>query len=137
VGNVVDFHSRNKLLLMAHSPKHLKVMGKLVADGKAKECRPLYHEYEEQLLEALRLKTTTRKNVNVLQHMLGYFKKDLSADEKQELLEVIERYHRQLIPLVVPLTLFLHFVRKYDQPYLRQQTYLNPHPVELQLHNHV
>jgi len=137
VGNVVDFHSRNKLLLMAHSPKHLKVMGKLVADGKAKACRPLYREYEEQLLEALRLKTTTRKNVNVLQHMLGYFKKDLSADEKQELLEVIDRYHRQLIPLVVPLTLFRHFVRKYDQPYLRQQTYLNPHPVELQLHNHV
>jgi len=137
VGNVVDFHSRNKLLLMAHSPKHLKVMGKLVADGKAKACRPLYREYEEQLLEALRLKTTTRKNVNVLQHMLGYFKKDLSPDEKQELLEVIDRYHRQLIPLVVPLTLFRHFVRKYDQPYLRQQTYLNPHPVELQLHNHV
>ena len=137
VGNVVDFHSRNKLLLMAHSPKHLKAMGQLVAGGKGQDCGSLYQTYEAQLLDALRLKTTVRKNVNVLQHMLGYFKTDLTADEKQELLEVIDHYHPQLIPLVVPLTLFRHFVRKYDQPYLRQQTYLNPHPLELQLHNHV
>ena len=100
-------------------------------------CQALMQAYETILLEALRLKTTNRKNANVLQHMLGYFKKDLTADEKQELLEVIDRYRRQMLPLVVPLTLFRHFVRKYDQPYLMQQTYLNPHPVELQLHNHV
>jgi uncharacterized protein YbgA (DUF1722 family)/uncharacterized protein YbbK (DUF523 family) len=137
VGNVVDFHTRNKLLLMAHSPKHLTAMGRLVAGAKGQACRDLYREYEGHLLEALRLKTTTRKNVNVLQHILGYFKTDLTPDEKQELLEVIGHYHRQLIPLVVPLTLFRHFVRKYDQPYLGQQTYLNPHPLELQLHNHV
>ena len=137
VGNVVDFHSRNKLLLMAHSPKHLKAMGQLVAGGKDLPCGSLYQAYEAQLLEALRLKTTVAKNVNVLQHMLGYFRTDLTADEKRELLEVIDHYHRRLIPLVVPLTLFRHFVRKYDQPYLRQQTYLNPHPLELQLHNHV
>ena len=137
VGNVVDFHSRNKLLLMAHSPKHLKAMGQLVAAGKGQTCGSLYQAYETHLLEALRLKATVSKNVNVLQHMLGYFKTDLTADEKQELLDVIDHYHRQLIPLVVPLTLFRHFVRKYAQPYLQQQTYLNPHPLELQLHNHV
>jgi len=137
VGNVVDFHSRHKLLLMAHSSKHLKTMGQLVAAGKGRPCGDLYQAYEAQLLETLRLRATVRKHVNVLQHMLGYFRTDLTADEKQELLEVIDTYHRQLIPLVVPLTLFRHFVRKYDQPYLRQQTYLNPHPLELQLHNHV
>ena len=137
VGNVVDFHSRNKLLLMAHSPKHLKAMGQLAAAGKGQTCGSLYQAYETQLLEALRLKATVSKNVNVLQHMLGYFKTDLTADEKQELLDVIDHYHRQLVPLVVPLTLFRHFVRKYAQPYLQQQTYLNPHPLELQLHNHV
>jgi uncharacterized protein YbgA (DUF1722 family)/uncharacterized protein YbbK (DUF523 family) len=137
LGNVVDFHTRHKLLLMAHSPKHLKAMGQLVAGAKKQPCRQLQEDYEGLLLEALRLKTTTRKNVNVLQHILGYFKADLSPDEKQELLEVIDHYHRQLIPLVVPLNLLRHFVRKYDQPYLRQQTFLNPHPLELQLHNHV
>ena len=88
-------------------------------------------------LEAMRLKTTVKKNYNVMLHMLGYFRKDLTADEKQELLEVMGHYKEQLMPLVVPLTLFNHYVRKYDQPYLAQQTYLNPHPVELKLRNHV
>ena len=137
VGNVVDFHSRNKLVIMAHSPRYLKEMGKMVAGGKQMTCNLLYLEYEKLLLEALRLKTTVKKNFNVLQHMMGYFKKQLTADEKQELLEVMDHYKQSLVPLVVPLTLFRHYVRKYDQPYLQQQTWLNPHPVDLKLHNHV
>jgi uncharacterized protein YbgA (DUF1722 family)/uncharacterized protein YbbK (DUF523 family) len=137
VGNVVDFHSRNKLVLMAHSPRHLKEMGAMVAGGKAMGCGRLYREYETLLLDALRLKTTIKKHYNVMLHMLGYFRRDLAADEKQELLEVMGHYKEQLVPLVVPLTLFNHFVRKYDQPYLAQQTYLKPHPVDLKLRNHV
>jgi uncharacterized protein YbgA (DUF1722 family) len=69
--------------------------------------------------------------------MMGYFKKDLTADEKQELLEVIDEYRRGLIPLIVPVTLMNHYVRKYNKAYLKSQTYLNPHPTELQLRNHV
>ena len=75
--------------------------------------------------------------MNVLQHVLGYFKQQLSADQKQEVLSIIDNYRSQQIPLIVPVTLLNHFVRKYDQPYLRQQVYLNPHPLELQLRNHV
>ena len=86
---------------------------------------------------AKKRKTTAKKNANVLMHAMGYFKKELSADEKQELLEVVERYRTELLPLVVPVTLLNHYVRKYDEPYLKRQTYLNPHPVELQLRNHV
>ena len=88
-------------------------------------------------MEALKLKTTPKKNVNVLMHMMGYFKKQLSSDEKQELLEVIDHYQQEYIPLIVPMTLMSHYVRKYNQPYLKQQVYLNPHPLELQLRNHV
>jgi len=68
---------------------------------------------------------------------MGYFKEQLSADEKRELLEVIDYYRQEYIPLIVPITLIQHYVRKYDQPYLKQQVYLNPHPLELQLRNHV
>jgi uncharacterized protein YbgA (DUF1722 family) len=89
------------------------------------------------LLEALSLKTTPKKNANVLQHILGYFKEQLSGDEKKELLEIIDQYRQLLIPLIVPVTLVDHYVRKYDQPYLQDQYYLHPHPVELQLRNHV
>jgi uncharacterized protein YbgA (DUF1722 family) len=82
------------------------------------------------------LKTTTKKNLNVLQHMLGYFKKDLSRDEKQELLEIFEHYAQGNLPLIVPVTLINHYVRKYNQPYLQEQFYLKPHPLELRLRNH-
>jgi uncharacterized protein YbgA (DUF1722 family)/uncharacterized protein YbbK (DUF523 family) len=137
VGHLVEFHSENKLLILSHSEKHCRVMGKLVAVGKTLLPDELYRQYETQLMEALKLKTTPRKNANVLQHMMGYFKGDLSPDEKQELLEVINEYRKGYIPLIVPIILIRHYVRKYDQPYLKQQAYLSPHPVALQLRNHV
>ena len=136
MGKLVDFHTRNKLLIMSHSQKHYRLMGKLVAEGKKLGIIDLYDQYQQQLMEALKLKTTIKKNNNVLQHLMGYFKKQLSADEKKELLEVFNQYRSGLVPLVVPLTLINHYVRKYDQPYLKQQTYLNPHPAELKLRNH-
>ena len=80
---------------------------------------------------------TTAKNTNVLQHILGYFKKDLDAAAKEELLGHILDYRRGLVPLVVPLTLVTHYVRLLDVEYLRDQVYLNPHPKELALRNHV
>lgn len=136
-GNLVDFHTQNKLLILSHSPKHYQVMGKLVAQAKEVPIKELYTQYQILLTEALKLKTTAKKNANVLQHMMGYFRGQLSSDEKKELLEVIDLYRKELIPLIVPITLINHYVRKYDQPYLKKQIYLNPHPLELQLRNHV
>jgi uncharacterized protein YbgA (DUF1722 family)/uncharacterized protein YbbK (DUF523 family) len=136
-GNLVNFHTKHKLLVLSHSPNLHREMGRLVA--RAKETTPgdLYKRYETILMETLRLKTTNKKNVNVLHHVMGYFKKRLSSDEKQELLEVIEHYRLGNVPLIVPITLVNHYVRKYDEPYLKEQYYLNPHPIELQLRNHV
>jgi uncharacterized protein YbgA (DUF1722 family)/uncharacterized protein YbbK (DUF523 family) len=135
-GNLVGYHTQHKLLILSHSPKHYQVLGKLVAKAKEVPIRELYQQYQTILMEALQLKTTPKKNANVLMHMMGYFKEQLSSDEKQELLEVIDHYRQEYIPLVVPITLIQHYVRKYDQPYLKQQIYLNPHPQELQLRNH-
>jgi uncharacterized protein YbgA (DUF1722 family)/uncharacterized protein YbbK (DUF523 family) len=136
-GNLVAFHTRHKLLLLGHSPEIYRQMGKLVAAAGTFPVDELFCAYEALLMKGMRLHTTTRKQVNVLQHLLGYFKKHLSADEKQETLEQVDLYRKGMVPLVVPLTLINHYVRKYDQPYLREQVYLNPHPVELQLRNHV
>jgi uncharacterized protein YbgA (DUF1722 family)/uncharacterized protein YbbK (DUF523 family) len=136
-GNLVDFHTKHKLLILSHSPKHYQIMGKLVAKAKEIPIKELYQQYQNILMEALQLKTTPKKNANVLMHMMGYFREQLSSDEKQELLEVIENYRQEYIPLIVPITLINHYVRKYNQPYLKQQVYLNPHPLELQLRNHV
>ena len=136
-GNVVDFHTKHKLLILSHSQKHYQAMGKLVAQAKDLPLKELYRQYQTLLMESLELKTTARKNGNVLMDVMSYFKEQLSSDEKQELLEVIDHYREGHIPLIVPITLISHYVRKYDQPYLKQQFYLNPHPLELQLRNHV
>jgi uncharacterized protein YbgA (DUF1722 family)/uncharacterized protein YbbK (DUF523 family) len=137
LGGLVDFHTRQKLLLLSHSPKHYREMGKLVAEGKKIPGDDLFSRYERLLLEALQLKTTVKKNINVLQHILGFFKKQLSADEKQEVLEIVEEYRKGYVPLIVPIILMNHFTRKYQEPYLAKQTYLKPHPVDLKLRNHV
>ncbi len=136
-GVLVDFHTRHKLLIMAHNIKAYRELGKMVAHAKQYEPDLLAAEYITRLMTALKLSSTVKKNVNVLNHVMGYFKKDLTSDEKQELLEIIQNYSESLVPLIVPVTLLNHYVRKYDKTYLKQQFYLNPHPRELKLRNHV
>lgn len=135
-GGLVDFHTRHKLLIMAHSPKHYREMGKFLADAKKHTIQDLYENYAGLLHAGLSLRSNTKKNLNVLLHIMGYFKKQLSADEKQELLEIFDQFKQHYLPLIVPITLLNHYVNKYDQAYLKSQVYLNPHPAELGLRNH-
>jgi uncharacterized protein YbgA (DUF1722 family) len=93
--------------------------------------------YAEQFLAVLGVMATTKKHVNVLQHILGFFKDRLAAAEKRELLGLIDDYARGLVPLVVPITLVNHYVKRFDVAYVRDQVYLRPHPKELMLRNHV
>ncbi|MFZ5906852.1 MAG: YbgA family protein [Nitrospirota bacterium] len=136
VRDLIAFHTRHKLLIMAHSQKHFRELGRMVARVHKQESEAFRMQYITLLMEALRLHATVKKNSNVLQHIAGYFKKNLSPDEKKELLEVIGNYHRGFVPLIVPVILIRHYVRKFDEPYLREQHYLNPHPIELMLRNH-
>jgi len=122
---------------MSHSVELYRAMGRLVASAKDLPPSELYGKYEEMFVNALRIPGTVKKNVNVLHHAMGYFKRDLTPDEKSELVEVIENYRDGYVPLIVPVTLLNHYVRKYDEGYLKAQYYLNPHPVELALRNHV
>jgi len=137
LGGLVAFHRDHKYLIMAHSQKHYSALGKMVAGAKKMRRTELHANYIGLLLEGLQFLATPKKNTNVLQHMAGYFKDTLSADEKKELLEVITTYHDGLVPLIVPVTLLRHYVRKYKEGYLSRQFYLNPHPLELMLRNHV
>ncbi len=114
-GRLVDFQRRHKLLLMAHSPEMARQLGKLVAAAGARPLADILPGYEKLLLAALKQKATVRKNVNVLQHMLGYFKKQLDDFEKKELLAVIENYRQNLVPLIVPLTLLKHYIDKFQE----------------------
>jgi uncharacterized protein YbgA (DUF1722 family)/uncharacterized protein YbbK (DUF523 family) len=137
IAQLITFHTKHKLLILSHSTKHYSILGRLVADAKKYKTEEIRTDYLTYLMEGLRLTATIRKNTNVLQHMMGYFKDRLTADEKQELSETIEKYHAGFLPLIVPLTLLMHYVRKFDEPYLKGQYYLRPHPAELMLRNHV
>jgi len=137
IRDIVDFHTDHKLLMLSHSVKHYRILGSMVASARTFSAGRLHSEYLYNLMEGLRLIATVKKNTNVLQHIAGYFRKLISTDEKQELAEVIEIYRRGLIPLIVPVTLIRHYVRKYNEDYLARQYYLNPHPLELMLRNHV
>jgi uncharacterized protein YbgA (DUF1722 family)/uncharacterized protein YbbK (DUF523 family) len=137
IRGLVGFHTDHKLLVMSHDPRAVSALGAIVAAAKGRPRVAVLGEYVAGLMRALGLEATVKKNVNVLQHAMGYFKTQLAADEKAELLEVIGDYHRGHVPLVVPLVLLRHYVRRLDDAYLARQVWLHPHPVELALRNHV
>jgi len=134
---LVQFHTIHKYLLMAHHLQQCEALGRLVGQAKQHTPKELALRYGDLFMKALAVKATVRKHVNVLQHILGYFRERLSAPEKAELLNVIGDYHHGLTPLIVPLTLIKHYVQIFDVSYIREQVYLNPHPKELMLRNHV
>jgi len=135
-GALVNFHTRNKYLFMAHHAGLMRQMGKLTAQARSIPTEQLISGYEAMMTDCLKHRATAKKNADVLYHMMGYFKKSLEAWEKQELTETIENYRKEFVPLMVPMTLINHYVRKYDAVYLKDQYYLAPHPIELKLRNH-
>jgi uncharacterized protein YbgA (DUF1722 family)/uncharacterized protein YbbK (DUF523 family) len=137
LGGLVRFHTRHKLTLMAHSPKAYRELGRFVADAKRMSRDNVPERYESAFMEALKKVATTARHTNVLQHMLGYLRPHLDQDSRDELVTLIEDYRRGLVPLIVPITLFRHYLRRFDIAYLREQVYLGPHPKELMLRNHV
>jgi uncharacterized protein YbgA (DUF1722 family)/uncharacterized protein YbbK (DUF523 family) len=137
IADLVTFHTAEKLLLMAHTPAAYAELGRLVGAGKGKNRKELAARYQEVYMQALAVPAKPRRHVNVLQHIAGYFKTVLDSSEKAELRGLIEDYRHGVVPLIVPLTLIKHFVRRYQVEYLAGQRYLDPHPKEMMLRNHV
>jgi uncharacterized protein YbgA (DUF1722 family) len=129
--------------VLAHSPAQYSALGRLVAGAgdsgrsRGRAFRDLLDEYGCGLMAALAVRATRGRHANVLQHLAGFLKRDLGPDERAELGEVVDEYRKGLVPLIVPITLLRHHVRRLRQAYLEEQVYLNPHPKELMLRNHV
>ena len=136
-GRVVAFHTAHKLQLMAHSPVAYRALGRRVAALAETPRREFRDHYGREFMEALAVRATKGRNTNVLHHCAGYFKRGLDAGSRAELAGLVEDYRRGLVPLVVPLTLIRHHARAQDVAYLQGQTWLEPHPRELMLRNHV
>jgi len=137
IGALVHFHTTHKYLLLAHSQRHYRQLGSLVANAKHRPRAVLYDEYASLFMQALAVPATAKSHANALDHMMGYFSSRLTVAERQELVQLIGEFRHRLLPLVVPLTLMIHYVKKYRVEYLQEQIYLQPSPKELMLRNHV
>jgi len=135
--DIVAFHTAHKFLLLAHSPVDYAQLGRLLGNLKGQPRGAWLAHYGEGFMRALGVSATPRKHVNVLQHIMGFFKDRLSAGEKKELGDLIGDFGRGLVPLVVPITLINHYVARFGVTYITDQIYLSPHPKELMLRNHV
>jgi uncharacterized protein YbbK (DUF523 family)/uncharacterized protein YbgA (DUF1722 family) len=137
IGRLVAFHTAHKFLILSHSPTHYTEMGRIVAGAKRLGPAGARGAYGRAFMEGMARRTTLRKHTNVLQHMAGFLKRGLDPASRGELARVIEDYRKGLVPLVVPVTLLRHHARSVGQEYLLGQVYLDPHPKELMLRNHV
>ena len=131
--DLIKFHSRYKLVLMAHSVQSYRYLGQLVASIADYDLAEFYLIYRLCFMQALVNMASKKRHTNVLMHIQGYFKKKLSKAQKAELSELIIAYHDGLMPLLAPLTLIKHYLLQYPDPYLSQQTYFNPYPEALRL----
>ncbi|MXR68440.1 DUF1722 domain-containing protein [Shewanella sp. JBTF-M18] len=129
---LIQFHSAHKYLVMSHHVESYRELGRLLgrADIGVEEQG---ERYISGLMQALKHKASRRSHTNTLQHLQGYFKRQLDEHKRRELTQEIAAYREGLSPLLVPLTLIKHHLIEFPNEYLQQQTYLNPHPKELRL----
>jgi uncharacterized protein YbgA (DUF1722 family)/uncharacterized protein YbbK (DUF523 family) len=137
VGDLVRFHTAEKLQLLAHDPETYRQLGRRVAEAASSDPEELKRDYSARFMEGYAKHTSTGKNVNVLQHMFGYLREHLSPAEREGVLATLSDYAEGWVPLVVPVTLVRHYVLVHRIEYLEGQRYLQPHPKELLLRNHV
>lgn len=129
---LIDFHSRYKYMLMAHSPSAYRSLGVLLSD-LSENLQDKSRDYIETFMSAMGRPATRRNHSNVLQHMQGYLKRVLTSPQRRELAGVIDAYREKRLPLLAPITLIRHYLQEYPQPYLARQRYLDPHPREMGL----
>jgi uncharacterized protein YbgA (DUF1722 family)/uncharacterized protein YbbK (DUF523 family) len=135
--SLIAFHTAHKLLLRAHNEAGYRRLGRIVASAGTIPDAELFDSYEAEFNAVLSARATRKRHANVLYHVLGYLKQVLDPFEKQEAVALIEDYRKELVPLVVPITLLRHHAAKHDVDYLKGQLYLEPHPRELMLRNRV
>lgn len=132
---LLDFHTRHKLLLLAHHPQTYTDLGRLLANLRHADLEALGRDYLLTLMQGLKHIATRGKNANVLQHLIGYLREELDEGDREELVRIIDDYREGRVPLIVPITLLRHHFRRHPHPYVAGQVYIEPHPPELMLRN--
>jgi uncharacterized protein YbgA (DUF1722 family)/uncharacterized protein YbbK (DUF523 family) len=134
---LVAFHEAHKMLIRAHDETLYRELGRVVAAFGQEPDEALYARYREGFLSTFRKPATNARHVNVLEHLFGHLKRHIGAREKAEIRKTIEEYRSGHVPLVVPVSLLRFLVEAHEVDYVRGQLYLEPHPREMMLRNHV
>ena len=137
LNDLLSFHARHKLIVMSHNQNRNRELGQLLAAARKDNVLEVAEEYLLKLMRTLKIPATRGNHVNTLQHIQGYLKKPLAADDKFELTETVEKYRLGQLPLIVPITLLNHFFRKHPDEYIANSWYMNPYPIDLSLQNHI
>ncbi len=137
VNGLMTFHSRHKLIAMSHDQNQARMLGRIVAVSHSGAMEAMADRYISALMACLKIVASRGNHVNVLQHIQGYLKNKLDADDKKELIETIESYRLGIVPLIVPITLLKHHFRKQPDTFIDNSYYMSPHPAELALFNEI
>ena len=137
MGDLVAFHTQYKYLIYAKSHAKYKELGAIVANHTKAPLSDLFKEYEQGFLQAITLKGNRGKTYNILLHIFGYFSKEISTDEKEELLISMDEYKEGIIPLIVIIKIFNLYIKRFEIDYLAKQKFLNPYPSILALRSDI
>ena len=132
---LIEFHTQHKFNLLAHDETTYRQLGRMVAELNKDNLQAVANNYLDLLMTGLKKPATRKRHTNVLMHVMGFFKNQLSGDDKQEMLELLEAYRIGQLPLIVPITMLKHHLRRFPHPYIEQQYYMSPYPEELMLRN--
>ena len=122
---LIKFHTQHKFLVLAHCESNYRKMGKLIGEIGNENLYQAADHYIELLMTGLQKPTSRGKQTNVLQHLLGFFKRNLDSQDKTEISRLLEDYRDGQLPRVVLVTMLKHYLRKFPSTYVEQQSYLN------------
>ena len=131
--DLVEFHTGYKYLIYSKSHDSYKILGSIVANHAKDPFSEVLKNYQKSFYEAINEKGSIKKTYNVLLHIFGYFKKLLSKEEKEHVLNSCDEYKKGIIPLIAVIKLLNLYVKKFDDQYLKKQKFLHPYPAELGL----
>jgi len=137
LGKLMQFHTAHKMLLMAHSPQKYRALGHDLANARKETLSDFLVEYAHAFMEIMSGQTSLKKQTDVLFHLYGFFKKEISTVEKQEFLGLVDQYKNKMIPMIVPITMLRHYLKKYPVDWLKAQVFFNPYPEELLLRSYL
>jgi uncharacterized protein YbbK (DUF523 family)/uncharacterized protein YbgA (DUF1722 family) len=131
ISGLTEFHASHKFTIMAHSPKSLRELDRMISNAKKYNPKKLYDKYLNILMEGMRFQATVKKNVKVLRYLLNILRKELTKEDRDDLMDVIEHYHLGIVPITVPVNMLKIYIRKFKNHSLKDQYYLNPIPIEI------